>query len=101
MNKFINRESELAQLEAKYAGNTGNLVVLYGRRHLCKTFLLRQFVSSKPHCYFMADRAGESDLRRSLAKAMVLVLGGTGSRNCGICRLSAVDSGKSARIQCR
>jgi AAA+ ATPase superfamily predicted ATPase len=75
MNKFINRESELAQLEGQFAGNSGSLVVLYGRRRLGKTCLLRQFASGKPHCYFMADRAGESDLRRSLAKAMALALG--------------------------
>jgi AAA+ ATPase superfamily predicted ATPase len=75
MNKFINRESELAQLEGQFACNSGSLVVLYGRRRLGKTCLLRQFASGKPHCYFMADRAGESDLRRSLAKAMALALG--------------------------
>jgi len=40
MNKFINRESELAQLESQYAGNSGSLVVLYGRRRLGKTSLL-------------------------------------------------------------
>ena len=72
MNKFINRELELAQLEGQFAGNSGSLVVLYGRRRLGKTCLLRQFASGKQHCYFMADRAGESDLRRSLAKAMAL-----------------------------
>jgi AAA+ ATPase superfamily predicted ATPase len=75
MNKFINRESELAQLEGQFAQNSGSLVVLYGRRRLGKTCLLREFASSKPHCYFMADRAGEADLRRSLAKAMALALG--------------------------
>ena len=74
MNKFINRESELAQLESQYVGNSGSLVVLYGRRRLGKTFLLRHFAADKPHCYFMADRAGESDLRRSLATAMALAL---------------------------
>jgi AAA+ ATPase superfamily predicted ATPase len=72
MNKFINRESELVQLESQYAGNSGSLVVLYGRRRLGKTFLLRHFAEDKPHCYFMADRAGESELRRSLATAMAL-----------------------------
>ena len=75
MNKFINRDSELAQLEGQFANNSGSLVVLYGRRRLGKTCLLREFASSKPHCYFMADRAGESDLRRSLAKALALALG--------------------------
>jgi predicted AAA+ superfamily ATPase len=49
MNKFINRESELAQLESQYAGNSGSLVVLYGRRRLGKTSLLRKFAEDKPH----------------------------------------------------
>ena len=74
MNIFINRESELAQLESQYAGDFGRLVVLYGRRRLGKTALLRQFALGKPHCYFMADRAGECDLRRSLANALALAL---------------------------
>ena len=74
MNNFINREAELAQLERQYAVDSGSLVVLYGRRRLGKTSLLRHFAADKPHCYFMADRAGECDLRRSLAKAMALAL---------------------------
>jgi uncharacterized protein len=74
MNNFINRESELAQLEGQYAGSSGSLVVLYGRRRLGKTCLIKNFAKDKPHCYFMADRAGESDLRRSLATAMALAL---------------------------
>ena len=74
MNKFINRESELAQMESQYVGNSGSLVVLYGRRRLGKTCLMKHFAADKPHCYFMADRAGESDLRRSLATALALAL---------------------------
>lgn len=74
MNKFINRKVELAQLESQYAGESGRLVVLYGRRRLGKTALLRQFATEKPHCYFMADRAGESELRRALASAMAVSL---------------------------
>jgi AAA+ ATPase superfamily predicted ATPase len=74
MNKFINRKLELAQLESQYAGESGRLVVLYGRRRLGKTALLRQFATEKPHCYFMADRAGESELRRALASAMAVSL---------------------------
>ena len=74
MNNFINRDVELAQLESQYAVDSGTLVVLYGRRRLGKTALLRRFAEDKPHCYFMADRAGEPDLRRSLARAMALAL---------------------------
>lgn len=75
MNKFINRELELAQLESHYAGQFGRLLVLYGRRRLGKTALLRRFAAGKPHCYFMADRAGECELRRSLAAAMAMAMG--------------------------
>jgi AAA+ ATPase superfamily predicted ATPase len=72
MNNFINREEELGRLEMLYRQRPARLAVLYGRRRLGKTFLLRQFAKDKPHCYFMADRAGEPDLRRSLARAMAL-----------------------------
>lgn len=74
MNNFINRDAELAQLEKQYRVCEGSLVVLYGRRRLGKTCLLREFATDKPHCYFMADRAGELDIRRSLARAMALAL---------------------------
>ena len=74
MNKFINRKVELRQLESQYDGESGRLVVLYGRRRLGKTALLRQFATEKPNCYFMADRAGESELRRALASAMAVSL---------------------------
>jgi uncharacterized protein len=74
MNKFIDREAELGQLEKQYGQQSASLVVLYGRRRLGKTFLLRRFAADKPYCYFMADRAGEPDLRRSLARAMALAL---------------------------
>ncbi len=70
MNNFINRDRELARLESGYARTGGTLTVLYGRRRLGKTALLRQFVSDKPYCYFMGDRAIEHDLRRALAMAM-------------------------------
>lgn len=43
MNSFINREAELAQLESRYAHDSGSLVILYGRRRLGKTTLLRHF----------------------------------------------------------
>ena len=39
MIKFINRESELAQLETQYAADSGSLVVLYGRRRLRSSVL--------------------------------------------------------------
>ncbi len=74
MNNFINRNNELQQLETEFQRPGASLIVLYGRRRLGKTALLREFAAEKRHCYFMADRAAEFDLRRSLAITMAAAL---------------------------
>ena len=78
MNKFIDRNAELNQLYNTYIqGDRGSLVVLYGRRRLGKTTLLKEFSNRYdiPCCYFMADRAGEESLKQSIAIAMAAALG--------------------------
>ncbi len=59
MNKFINRKNELKYLDGLYTEQGGKLAIVYGRRRLGKTSLLKQFSIGKEHCYFMANRAGE------------------------------------------
>ena len=63
MNKFINREAELQSLHDDYAKTGSSLYILYGRRRLGKTTLLRQFAARRPAVYHMADRSAESDAR--------------------------------------
>jgi len=70
MNNFIDRDAELKQLHNIYKkGNKSSLVILYGRRRLGKTTLLKEFSHRYeiPYCYFIADRAGEKSLKRSTA----------------------------------
>ncbi|MCK5545597.1 MAG: ATP-binding protein [Desulfobulbaceae bacterium] len=75
MNNFFNRNNELLELRTCYKNNDhGALVILYGRRRLGKTSLLREFVRDLPHTYFMADRAGEHALMTSLAISMAVSL---------------------------
>lgn len=75
MNKFVNREAELKQLNELYMKDQGgSLVILYGRRRLGKTTLLKQFSKNIPYCYFMADRAGEESLKKSISIAMASAL---------------------------
>ncbi|MEA3548964.1 MAG: ATP-binding protein [Thermodesulfobacteriota bacterium] len=74
MNNFINRNSELSQLKTLYQKQSGQLVILYGRRRLGKTTLLREFCGDKSHCYYMADKAGEQSQKKSLALAMATAL---------------------------
>lgn len=61
MNKFINRQSELKMLEKQYKSGSGNgnLIILYGRRRLGKTALIKEFIRNKKSAYYMADRAAE------------------------------------------
>lgn len=61
MNKFINRGSELKTLGKLYKSDSGkgNLVILYGRRRLGKTALIKEFIRNKKAAYYMADRAAE------------------------------------------
>ncbi|WP_283171438.1 ATP-binding protein [Curtanaerobium respiraculi] len=56
--EFIGRESELAILEREYARDHG-FVVIYGRRRIGKTRLVKEFVSGKNALYFLASQESE------------------------------------------
>jgi AAA+ ATPase superfamily predicted ATPase len=58
---FIGREAELAQLEALYASGHAELFILYGRRRVGKTELLRTFCAHKPHIFFIATLSSDRD----------------------------------------
>jgi AAA+ ATPase superfamily predicted ATPase len=58
MNIFINRERELQFLEERYLSNRAELIIIYGRRRVGKTFLLRKFLEGKKGVYFVVSRLG-------------------------------------------
>jgi AAA+ ATPase superfamily predicted ATPase len=58
---FVNRTKELSQLEARYHSNKAEFVVVYGRRRVGKTVLLKQFAQEKEHVYFLADLRPEAE----------------------------------------
>ena len=74
MNNFVNRKSELAQLQSLHNRAGADLAVVYGRRRLGKTALLREFSKDKPHCYYMASRAGEKLQINAMGKALATML---------------------------
>jgi len=51
---FIDRKIELDLLDQHYRSNQAELFVLYGRRRVGKTELLRAFCEDKPHIFFIA-----------------------------------------------
>lgn len=67
---FINREAELAQLEHLYSSDHAELFVLYGRRRVGKTELLRAFCAEKPHVFFIATLSSDSDQLATFSQAI-------------------------------
>lgn len=65
---FINRYAELANLEAHYRSERAELFVLYGRRRVGKTELLRHFCADKPHVFFIATLSSDFDQLASFSQ---------------------------------
>lgn len=72
--EFTDRERELAGLRALYAQPGSQLFVLYGRRRLGKTALLKQFGQGQPAVYYMADRTAAQSQRDAMARTMAAFL---------------------------
>lgn len=51
---FVNRSNELKILNDDYKNNKFSLTILYGRRRVEKTTLLKEFLKDKPAIYFLA-----------------------------------------------
>lgn len=57
---FVNRENELKTLENEYNAKDFRFTVLYGRRRVGKTTLLKEYISSKPALYFLVTLESKS-----------------------------------------
>ena len=57
---FINRKDELELLEERYRQHSFDFIVIYGRRRIGKTELIKNFVKDKPHIYMLCNKAGTS-----------------------------------------
>jgi AAA+ ATPase superfamily predicted ATPase len=58
---FIDRKNELEQLSQRYRSEQAELYVLYGRRRVGKTELLRAFCIDKPHLFFIATLSNDAE----------------------------------------
>jgi AAA+ ATPase superfamily predicted ATPase len=65
---FVNRQRELAFLERRYVSDQAELVVLYGRRRVGKTEMLRRFCEGKRHFFYVADLGTEASTLAELAR---------------------------------
>ncbi len=64
--KFIGRKSELSKLDAEY-NRDSSFVVIYGRRRVGKTTLIKEFLKKKTAFYFLATEEIESQSMKRLA----------------------------------
>ena len=55
IQQFIDRKEELESLNRFYQTKKKQFIVIYGRRRIGKTELIKQFIKHKPHVYFLAD----------------------------------------------
>lgn len=61
---FINRKKELAALEDEFAQTErrASMAVIYGRRRIGKTELIKNFINRKPHIYFLATLQSKEEV---------------------------------------
>jgi hypothetical protein len=64
---FVNRTAELAWLEARWRARDAQLLIVYGKRRVGKTALLKEFLQGKAGIYFLADRRPEREQLREVA----------------------------------
>ena len=68
--QFINRERELSALKKFWQGKNAQLIVIYGKRRVGKTELIKQFIREKPHIYFLAQKINEHENLKLLGEAV-------------------------------
>lgn len=70
---FINRKRELEFLSNAYKEKKSQFIIIYGKRRVGKTELVKQFFKDIPHIYFLADKAPEKEQLRLLSEKVGLL----------------------------
>jgi len=65
---FIGRKKELNLLRQFYRGKGFKFIVVYGRRRVGKTEVIKRFIRSKKGIYFLADQRSEIEQLRELGR---------------------------------
>lgn len=65
MRRFVNRDEEICFLNNEYGKEESSFVVIYGRRRVGKTALIKEFVKDKNYFYFLSTEESESQNLKS------------------------------------
>ncbi len=74
-DRFLNREDDLARLEAWWSGDDRNALALYGRRRVGKSWLFRAFAHGKPALILVADQGAPARQMSRFGEALEPHLG--------------------------
>ena len=69
---LIGRERELAELNRLYAEERFQLFVMYGRRRVGKTTLLKEFCKDKPSVFYSAEQSNEHSNLQKFSEQLFL-----------------------------
>ncbi|MDR1299089.1 MAG: ATP-binding protein [Oscillospiraceae bacterium] len=67
---FFGRRAELGKLDEMYQGGSFEFAVIYGRRRVGKTTLIREFVKDKKVIFFAASESTAQDNLLSLSRCI-------------------------------
>ena len=68
MEKFIDRKNEIEFFNKEYEKQESSLIILYGRRRIGKTSLIKEFGKNKDMIYFLATEESEKQNIESFQK---------------------------------
>ena len=71
IQQFVDRANELRLLEDTYKQNRSSFIIIYGRRRIGKTELVKQFIKDRAHIYFLADTRTDKANLKELQSAVV------------------------------
>jgi len=91
MYEFHDRTAELEALRQCWESPDAQLLLLYGRRRIGKTYLLQHFLEDgKPHCYFLAAQTSLAENLAQLAEAVLRAVPGSGYTSVDLATLNAI-----------
>ncbi|MFQ6084502.1 MAG: ATP-binding protein [Candidatus Aminicenantia bacterium] len=72
---FVDRTGELDYLKKLYKEKNARLLIVYGRRRIGKTELLKQFSKGKKHLFFSSDLSSEQEQLRQFTERIYQMTG--------------------------
>ncbi len=68
---FVDRKKEIKQLDDEYKREGSSFVVVYGRRRVGKTALIKKFISDKDSVYYLATEESDEMNRKHFQETIV------------------------------